>query len=311
MEIINPRSIVVGYGTQGKKRKNELGKNCVAVVDPISKEANYKQVQNVPVENYDVAFVCTPDDEKFEIIKYLISNSKNVLCEKPLWFIRSDDYDFIEEISNTNGVSIYTAYNHRFEESIIKVRDVLSSKLLGDIYLVKINYGNGTAKQVANSSWRDQGLGVLKDLGSHCLDLARYWLPEFKQSFRIFHYDHFENKSPDFGFIISETSKPRVLIEVSLCSWKNNFMAEIVCQGGTLKLNGLSKWGDSTLTIQKRVFPSGVPSEKIYTFNQGDETWRKEQEYFFSKLSKGEKVDLSYDREIFQTLNKFKLEYYS
>ena len=33
-------------------------------------------------------------------------------------------------------------------------------------------YGNGTARLVRDSAWRDQGAGVLPDLGSHLLDTA-------------------------------------------------------------------------------------------------------------------------------------------
>ena len=36
-------------------------------------------------------------------------------------------------------------------------------------------YGNGTARLVRESAWRDAGAGVLPDLGSHLLDTARFW----------------------------------------------------------------------------------------------------------------------------------------
>ena len=35
-------------------------------------------------------------------------------------------------------------------------------------------YGNGTARDVRNSPWRDQGFGVLPDLGSHLLDMVLF-----------------------------------------------------------------------------------------------------------------------------------------
>ena len=49
------------------------------------------------------------------------------------------------------------------------MKDLIESKKLGSIYYVMF-YGNGTARLVRDSKWRDTGLGVLSDLGSHLLD---------------------------------------------------------------------------------------------------------------------------------------------
>ena len=35
-------------------------------------------------------------------------------------------------------------------------------------------YGNGTAINVKNSTWRDVGQGVISDLGSHLIDLSDF-----------------------------------------------------------------------------------------------------------------------------------------
>ena len=42
-------------------------------------------------------------------------------------------------------------------------------------------YGNGTARLVRDSDWRDQGSGVLHDLGSHLLDTVAYWFGQPSQ----------------------------------------------------------------------------------------------------------------------------------
>ena len=41
-------------------------------------------VKEVPLDSYDSVFVCTPDNQKLDIIKYCINNKKHVLVEKPL-----------------------------------------------------------------------------------------------------------------------------------------------------------------------------------------------------------------------------------
>ena len=59
------------------------------------------------------------------------------------------------------GVVLYTAYNHRFEPHYVRMRDLIASGALGRIYCCRMFYGNGTARLVRDSAWRDQGAGVL------------------------------------------------------------------------------------------------------------------------------------------------------
>ena len=55
------------------------------------------------------------------------------------------------------------------------MRDLIASGELGKIFRCRMFYGNGTARLVRDSEWRDQGAGV-PDLGSHVLDTARFGL---------------------------------------------------------------------------------------------------------------------------------------
>src|SRR3974377_2033934 len=83
------RSIVVGYGVQGKKRLHVAGPDAVGIVDPFYEKADWRDVRDVPPGPYDAALVCTPDEPKFEILRHLLENGKHVLVEKPL-FVRDD-----------------------------------------------------------------------------------------------------------------------------------------------------------------------------------------------------------------------------
>ena len=76
--------VVIGLGVQGYKRKKAADNNVVATIDPINPEATYKDIQDISLSEYDAAFVCTPDEEKIELLIYLLNNGKHVLVEKPL-----------------------------------------------------------------------------------------------------------------------------------------------------------------------------------------------------------------------------------
>lgn len=298
------RFVVIGYGVQGRKRKDILGRQCNIVVDPISNDADYRDIRDVSLDSFDAAIVSTPDSEKFHIINYLVENRKHVLCEKPLSFQRLEDFLYLQDRALENKTIVYTAYNHRFEKAIIRAKRIIDSKFLGKVYLVKLLYGNGTAKLVSKSSWRDSDLGVISDLGSHCIDIVRYWFPNLEFTLRPSEVSRFENHSPDHAFLISNENFPKLVLELSLCSWKNQFRVEVVGEKGSLIIDGLKKWGRSQLVKSQRVLPSGYPIESIETFESGDETWNLEHDHFINLISNSTPTDLKSDIFVFNVLHK-------
>lgn len=78
-------NLVLGLGVQGKKRIQNLKKNCI-VVDPINPDTNYKDISNVPLEKIKYAYICTPENQKFKLIKTLLKKNINILVEKPIIF---------------------------------------------------------------------------------------------------------------------------------------------------------------------------------------------------------------------------------
>ena len=114
--------------------------------------------------------VVVPAALHYEIANKCLAAGKHVLVEKPLWGTSEAELAEIETLAHKAGVLIYTAYNHRFEPSFIKMKKLLESEALGELYTCRIFYGNGTARLVRESVWKDKGSGVLIDLGSHLLD---------------------------------------------------------------------------------------------------------------------------------------------
>ncbi len=78
------RVVVIGYGVQGRKRLRIAGAEGVGVVDPVSPEANWKDISEVAPGSYDAALVCTPDEPKMAILRHLFRLGKHALIEKPL-----------------------------------------------------------------------------------------------------------------------------------------------------------------------------------------------------------------------------------
>lgn len=289
------RIIVVGLGVQGYKRRNYAGEDFVAAVDPVNPEAQYKRVEDVPLASYDAALVCIPDEPKIEVLSYLLDNAKHVLVEKPLWAADDSKLGELETLARARRVVCYTAYNHRFEPHYVRMRELIRSGKLGRIYRCRMFYGNGTARLVRDSAWRDQGAGVLPDLGSHLLDTVRFWFGDFGDDFEVISSNSYENRAPDHVVIMSQCCVPSLELEMTLLSWRNHFTCDIFAEKGTAHVSSLCKWGPTSFTHRSRILPSGRPPEETVMLTQDDPTWALEYAHFKDLCESSQPTDLSND----------------
>lgn len=296
--------IVVGLGIQGSKRRRAAGADYVGSVDSTVEDADYRNLEDVPVANFDAALVCVPDEPKAGVLRYLLQNGKHVLVEKPLWAQHDSDIVEIERLARSNNAVIYTAYNHRFEPHFVRVRDLIASGALGKIYSCRMFYGNGTARLVRGSVWRDKGAGVLPDLGSHLLDTCRFWFGDMADTFRVVAANRFENKAPDHVIIGTEEHVPRLELEMTLCMWRNHFTCDILAERGSVHIESLCKWGPSTFIHRQRILPSGRPVEDVQTLPQGDPTWELEHAHFKTLCSSKPQISLAHDLWLQRTLQR-------
>lgn len=298
------RVVVIGLGVQGYKRQRFAGADFVTDVDPVNPEAKHRAIQDVPIAAYDAALVCVPDEPKVELLSFLLEQGKHVLVEKPLWSEHDEDIERLQRLALSRGVVCYTAYNHRFEPHFERMRQLVHSGALGRLYRCRMFYGNGTARLVRESAWRDQGAGVLPDLGSHLLDTAHFWFGQLADDFEVMACDRFENRAPDHVVIASRGSWPRLELEMTLLSWRNDFACDLFAENGSAHIRSLCKWGPATFTRRTRILPSGRPPEEAVTLIEDDPTWELEYAHFKGLCERGVATDLSTDLWLNKTLRR-------
>ncbi len=296
------RVIVIGLGVQGRKRRRIAGGDVVATVD-VALPADHRSVEEVPLDRYEAALVCVPDAEKPAILAYLLERGKHALVEKPLLMASDAELLRLEAVARRQRAVCYTAYNHRFEPHFVRMRECIQSGRLGRIYLVRMFYGNGTARDVRESPWRDQAGGVLPDLGSHLIDTVRFWLGELCGDLRLSHADRFENAAYDH-VAFSIHGMPRVLLEATLVCWRNHFTADVFGELGCAHIESLCKWGPSSFTVRDRVLPSGRPPEERITLVRPDPTWELEYAHFRALCAEGKDTSLADDLAVQQALGR-------
>jgi scyllo-inositol 2-dehydrogenase (NADP+) len=300
--------VVIGLGVQGHKRAAIAGDELVATVDPLNTDADYRDIRAVPLSDYDAALACIPDEPKADILNYLLENGKHVLVEKPLWAADDQAILKLQQTAQSHQVVCYTAYNHRFEPHYVKMRETLDAGILGQCYHCRLFYGNGTARLVRNSNWRDQGAGVLTDLTPHLLDLMDFWFGHRSDNYQCITTNCFENQSPDHVILANHNTQPQLEFEMTLLSWRNDFSCDIFAEKGSAHIRSLCKWGPSQFILRRRVLPSGRPPEEITTLTQADPTWQLEYDHFKQLIQQKIPTDLSKDVWINQQIRQLSQE---
>lgn len=297
------RVVVVGLGIQGRKRLAVAGADAVATVDPVATGARHQSIEEVPLDAYDAALVCTPDEPKETLLGYLLGHGKHVLVEKPLLAKRGDTLQRLGAVAARNGVVCYTAYNHRFEPHLASVKQLLDEGTIGAVYQARFFYGNGTARDVRNSPWRDARLGVIPDLASHMLDLVLFFFGRPAGRPQVWAHERFENQACDYFMLGFPGARPMLTLEGTLLSWRNSFRLDIVGETGSIHVRSLCKWGPTSLIVRRRALPSGKPEEEVRTLEQPDPTWALEYAHFRNLCAIGGGGNIANDLYINETLH--------
>jgi scyllo-inositol 2-dehydrogenase (NADP+) len=221
----------------------------------------------------ECAIICTPEDLKFDLIYFFLRNKKHVLVEKPL-LLPLKQLKELDELAKKNSLALKVAYNLRFEYGIQKIKRELRRGEIGKVYIIKAFYGNGTARNIKSSSWRDNKDAVTTDLLSHLIDLMYFLLGDQELIIEYSRQNSIENLGSDHSIIIGKMGKVVIILEASYLSWQNRFSLQLVGEKGSLNTDGLSKWKNHNFEKHIRVLPSGPPiikGEKMSVSKLADE----------------------------------------
>jgi len=174
---------VIGTGMMGKNHCRTYADldnvHLVAVCD-INKDAaksmakkynclyytDYKLMINV--EKPDIVSIVVPTTQHREVALYCLENKCNVLLEKPIADNIVDAKAIIKS-AKKNRVKLMIGFLERFNSAVIELKKRLDDNKLGKIFKIDIN-------RIGPFPDRIRDVGVIIDLTSHDLDLARYLL---------------------------------------------------------------------------------------------------------------------------------------
>jgi predicted dehydrogenase len=135
-------------------------------------------------EKLDAVDVVTPNNVHAEISLAAMQRGVHVLCEKPLAMNRHEAREMVT-VANRTGVKTAVNFTYRNVPAARFIKEIIDSGEIGDVYHVIATYNQGWLVDPDSPHvWRLvkglSGTGVLGDLGSHLIDLARFWIGDFQ-----------------------------------------------------------------------------------------------------------------------------------
>ncbi len=128
----------------------------------------------------DAVIVASPNDTHHDITMAAIERDLAVLCEKPV-ALTASEAEAMARAAAARGLVTMVPFTYRWMPTHQWIKELIDDGYVGRPYHLTLRYFAGFARDPAYS-WRfdveHSGGGLLGDLGSHCLHLARWWLGE-------------------------------------------------------------------------------------------------------------------------------------
>ena len=181
---------VLGFGRIGKRHATIIdGYENAKLVAVCDIERKKEDEVNVPFFRHidelldsdlliDVVCICTPNGLHAEHALLVLNARKSVVIEKPMALKRADCEKIIFKSLQVSK-QVFCVMQNRYSPPAQWLKEVIRSKLLGDVYLVQINcFWNRDDRYYTKETWhgsKDLDGGTLFTQFSHFIDIM-YWL---------------------------------------------------------------------------------------------------------------------------------------
>jgi predicted dehydrogenase len=239
----------------------------------------------------DVVLIATTHDMLAPIACAAAGAGKHVLVEKP-GARRAEELDCVRTAADRTGVRVRIGFNHRYHRAFRKAREIFDNGALGEMMFVRGRYGHG-GRLGYDKEWRAvpelSGGGELVDQGVHLIDLARWFLGDFKKVQGHIATYFWNMPVEDNGFLLLRTgSGQTAFLHASWTEWKNTFSFEIYGRMGKLEITGLGgSYGTERLTFYRMSAAMGPPETTTWEYPMADDSWEMEFREFLDDIRLG------------------------
>jgi UDP-N-acetyl-2-amino-2-deoxyglucuronate dehydrogenase len=193
----------------------------------------------------DLYVLCTPSGLHPVQAISLLERSKSVLSEKPMATNLSDGIKVLDTVKKHTNSRFFTVKQNRFNETIIKLKEIINSNVLGDIFNINVNvFWTRPQAYYDQASWRgtkELDGGAFLNQASHYFDLLIYLFGDVKSVFSYTKTFKRDIEMEDSGIVAIEFESGSICtVNVSMLTYNKNFEGSItvIAENGTIKVGG-------------------------------------------------------------------------
>ncbi len=131
--------------------------------------------------DFNALYVTSANKDHYRQVIQAAQAGKHIICEKPLAMNSVQAREMVQ-VCKENKVKLSIGYVQRFHPLTIKAKEILDHGMIGKLVLVNVsqsmNYPPGDNFRFKKEN---SGGGALRDVGTHCIDLLRYFGGEINQ----------------------------------------------------------------------------------------------------------------------------------
>ena len=203
---------------------------------------NFKELILTEKSNVDFFLVLTPTSSHFEILKFLINQKVNIICEKP---IVSDLYEakIIKKLLRNYSKKFITIFNYTGYPAVREIKEIIKRKKIGRI--ISFNFKMPQETFVKNNiqsiqKWRliDKTLPTItQDLTVHLINLIFFIFktkPKKVISYYSQNFNHLKVKDDCKSILVFSNFSGTIWVSKSALGEKNGLSLEIYGERGSV-----------------------------------------------------------------------------
>lgn len=201
---------------------------------------SYNNYDDFLKSDIDAVFVASSNIHHYEQVIKAAKAGKNILCEKPL-SITSQQAEEMVKVCKDNNVLLAVNYVHRFHPLVLKAKELIVDQRLGKLVSIDVHF-NIDSPPDNNFRFKKElsGGGALRDIGTHMIDLLRYFGGEIETIDGVIGNLVYQSEVDDFALGTVKFAKSGYgTFNVSFNNKKAFNRIEILCHTGAIAIDNL------------------------------------------------------------------------
>ncbi|NWF88293.1 MAG: Gfo/Idh/MocA family oxidoreductase [Ignavibacteriaceae bacterium] len=210
------------------------------LADKFGVEKYFSNYEEFLYSGIDAVYISSANVHHHEQVIKAARAGKHILSEKPL-AMNSVEAEEMVNVCKQNNVQLSINYVYRFHPLVIKAKEIIDNQMLGKIVMINLNF-NIDLPPGSNFRFTKElsGGGALRDIGTHMIDLLRYFGGEIISINGVVDNVIYNSEVEDFSCAIVKFEKGGYgFFNVSFNSKKSFNSVEVLGHTGALSLDNL------------------------------------------------------------------------